>query len=68
VRGADGREAPELLRSAHYGETKSIDATERALSAPGLDDESREVLRRQHRGARARQEELSDLIRNFELG
>ncbi|MPM21670.1 hypothetical protein SDC9_68115 [bioreactor metagenome] len=68
VRGSDGHEAPELLRSAHYGETKSIDATERALSAPGLDDESREVLRRQHRGARTRQEELIDLIRDFDLG
>ncbi|HWP79247.1 MAG TPA: DUF2383 domain-containing protein [Candidatus Acidoferrum sp.] len=68
VRGQDGREAPELLRTAHYGETKNIDATERVLSAPGLDEESRDVLRRQHRSARARQEELIDLIRDFDLG
>ena len=66
LRGADGHNASELLRTAHYGETKNIDVMERVISNPQLDENSKELLRRQHSDARARQEELIDLIRGVD--
>ncbi len=67
VRGADGHDSPELLRSAHYGETMSIEQAEKALKTEGLEGESKEILNRQHRASRARQEELIGLIRDYDL-